>query len=58
MPTHPDYRCMIVKTAGYTNEQIGKVIQLRATVEGLRLGEGVLDRLATEGEKSSLRYVA
>ena len=49
---------MIVKTAGYTNEQIGKVIQLRATVEGLRLGEGVLDRLATEGEKSSLRYVA
>lgn len=45
-----------MKTTGYTKDQIGKVIQLRATVEGLRLGEGVLDRLAAEGEKSSLRY--
>ncbi|KIM49837.1 hypothetical protein M413DRAFT_408148 [Hebeloma cylindrosporum] len=50
-------RCLIVKTEGYTRDQIGKVVQLRATVEGLKLGEGVTDRLATEGEKSSLRYV-
>ncbi|EDR08315.1 DNA helicase, TBP-interacting protein [Laccaria bicolor S238N-H82] len=49
-------RCMIVKTDGYTRDQIGKVVQLRATVEGLKLGEGVVDRLAAEGEKSSLRY--
>ncbi|KAF7338531.1 DNA helicase [Mycena venus] len=49
-------RCMIVKTDGYTREQVGKVVQLRANVEGLRLGSGVLDRLAVEGEKSSLRY--
>ncbi|KIJ98254.1 hypothetical protein K443DRAFT_133513 [Laccaria amethystina LaAM-08-1] len=49
-------RCMIVKTDGYTRDQIGKVVQLRATVEGLKLGEGVVDRLAVEGEKSSLRY--
>ncbi|KAJ7125883.1 RuvB-like helicase 1 [Mycena filopes] len=48
--------CMIVKTDGYTREQVGKVVQLRANVEGLRLGDGVLDRLAAEGEKSSLRY--
>jgi len=47
---------MIVKTDGYTRDQIGKVVQLRATVEGLKLGEGVADRLAAEGEKSSLRY--
>lgn len=47
---------MIVKTDGYTRDQIGKVVQLRATVEGLKLGEGVVDRLAVEGEKSSLRY--
>ncbi|KAJ6491431.1 RuvB-like helicase 1 [Mycena vitilis] len=49
-------RCMIVKTDGYTRDQVGKVVQLRANVEGLRLGSGVLDRLAIEGEKSSLRY--
>ncbi|KAH9952346.1 TIP49 C-terminus-domain-containing protein, partial [Russula compacta] len=50
-------RCMIVKTDGYTRDQVGKVVQVRATVEGLKLGEGVIDRLAVEGEKSSLRYV-
>ncbi|KAJ2923555.1 hypothetical protein H1R20_g13536, partial [Candolleomyces eurysporus] len=49
-------RCMIVKTESYTTEQIAKVLQLRANVEGLKLGAGVLDRLAREGEKSSLRY--
>ena len=47
---------MIVKTDGYTRDQVGKVIQLRATIEGLKLGRGVIDWLATEGEKSSLRY--
>lgn len=47
-----------MKTDGYTRAQVGKVVQLRATVEGLKLGEGVIDRLATEGDKSSLRYGA
>ncbi|KAF8632055.1 hypothetical protein AX15_002077 [Amanita polypyramis BW_CC] len=49
-------RCMIVKTDGYAREQISKVVQLRANVEGLKLGPGVVERLATEGDKSSLRY--
>ncbi|TFY66459.1 hypothetical protein EVG20_g4624 [Dentipellis fragilis] len=49
-------RCLIVKTDGYTREQVAKVVQLRANVEGLRLGDGVLDKLAEQGEKSSLRY--
>ncbi|KAN0111814.1 hypothetical protein V8E52_008194, partial [Russula decolorans] len=49
-------RCMIVKTDGYTRDQVGRVIQLRATVEGLKLGKGVIDWLVTEGVKSSLRY--
>lgn len=48
---------MIVKTDGYTRDQIGKVVQLRANIEGLKLGSGVLERLAAEGEKSSLRYL-
>ena len=45
-----------MKTDGYTRDQIGKVIQLRAMIEGLKCGEGVIDRLAAEGERSSLRY--
>jgi RuvB-like protein 1 (pontin 52) len=49
-------RCMIVKTEAYLREQIGKVVQMRANVEGLKLGPDVLDRLAGEGERSSLRY--
>jgi RuvB-like protein 1 (pontin 52) len=48
-------RCLIVKTDGYTREQVGRVVQVRANVEGLKLGEGVLDRMAAEGERGSLR---
>lgn len=44
-----------MKTDGYTQEQIGRVVQVRANVEGLKLGEGVLDRMAAEGERGSLR---
>ena len=49
---------MIVKTDAYTREQIGKVVQMRANVEGLKLSPDVLDKLAGEGERSSLRYVS
>ena len=49
--------CMIVKTESYTTQQIAKVLQLRANVEGLKMGAGVLEKLASEGEKSSLRCV-
>ncbi|KAG6861827.1 RuvB ATP-dependent DNA helicase pontin [Termitomyces sp. Mi166 len=49
-------RCMIVKTESYTREQVGKVVNLRAIVEGLKLGPGVLETLAAEGERTSLRY--
>lgn len=48
-------RCMIVKTEGYTREQVAKVVQLRANIEGIKLAPGVLDKLAADGEKSSLR---
>ncbi|EJD00718.1 RuvB-like helicase 1 [Fomitiporia mediterranea MF3/22] len=49
-------RCLIVKTDSYNREQIAKVLQVRANVEGLKLGPNVLDRLSAEGEKASLRY--
>ena len=47
---------MIVKTDRYTRDEVGKFVQMRASVERLKLGEGVTDRLAAEGDKSSLRY--
>jgi RuvB-like protein 1 (pontin 52) len=50
-------RCLIVKTEPYTQSQIAKVVQLRANVEGLKMGEGVLDKLAAEGNRGSLRKV-
>jgi RuvB-like protein 1 (pontin 52) len=49
-------RCLIVKTDGYNREQIAKVVQLRANIEGLKLGPGVLERMAQEGERGSMRY--
>ncbi|KAI5120752.1 hypothetical protein M0805_007826 [Coniferiporia weirii] len=49
-------RCLIVKTDSYNRDQIAKVVQLRANIEGLKLGPDVLDRLASEGEKASLRH--
>ena len=53
-----DHRCLIVKTNSYSVEEVAQVVQVRANVEGLKLGPGVLDRLAKEGERSSLRHVA
>ncbi|KAG8987520.1 RuvB ATP-dependent DNA helicase pontin [Tulasnella sp. 427] len=49
-------RCLIVKTEGYTKEEVAAVVQLRAQVEGLTLGPGVLEKVAGEGERASLRY--
>jgi len=49
-------RCLIVKTEPYTQQQVAKVVQLRANVENLKLGEGVLDKIASEGSRGSLRY--
>ncbi|KDQ06626.1 hypothetical protein BOTBODRAFT_60491 [Botryobasidium botryosum FD-172 SS1] len=50
-------RCMIVKTEPYSRDEVSKVVQLRAGIEGLSLGEGVVAKLAGEGETASLRYV-
>ena len=50
-------RCLIVRTAPYDKDAIAKVLQLRANIEGLKLGDGVLNRLSTKGVDSSLRYV-
>ena len=49
-------RCMIVRTTPYLPDEIAAVVALRAQVEGLKLGEGVVDRLSKVGTDSSLRY--
>jgi RuvB-like protein 1 (pontin 52) len=54
---HPLRSCLIVKTDIYDSNQISKVLQLRANIEGLRLGPGVIERLVQEGDARSLRHV-
>ncbi len=48
-------RCMIVRTQVYRRDEIRKVLETRCKVEGLGVAREALDRLADEGEKSSLR---
>lgn len=47
---------MIVKTDVYKKDEIARIINLRADIEGLKLGDSVLAKLADEGDRSSLRY--
>lgn len=47
-----------MKTEAYNQDDVAKVLQIRANIEGLKLGPDVLDRLAAEGARSSLRFVA
>ncbi|RXK36805.1 RuvB-like helicase 1 [Tremella mesenterica] len=49
-------RCMIVKTVSYNREEIRRVLEIRIRVENLSVKPEALDKLADEGEKSSLRY--
>lgn len=48
---------MVVKTDAYDSNQITKVLQLRANIEGIKLGAGVLERFVQEEDTRSLRYV-
>lgn len=49
-------RCMIVRTYPLERDEIKTVLDIRARVEGLEVSAEALDRLADEGEKSSMRY--
>ena len=49
-------RCMIVKTDLYSRQEIRKVVELRCRVEGIALAPDALDKIADEGENSSLRF--
>lgn len=43
-----------MKTDGYAREQVAKVVQLDARIEGLKLGEGVVDGLSRLRVRSPL----
>jgi RuvB-like protein 1 (pontin 52) len=51
-------RCMIVRTMPLGRDEMREVLAIRASVEGLSVGPAALDRLADEGEKSSMRCVS
>ncbi|KAG8888465.1 RuvB ATP-dependent DNA helicase pontin [Tulasnella sp. 332] len=40
--------CLIVKTEGYSQEEVAAVVQVRAGVEGLILGPGVIEKYALQ----------
>lgn len=47
---------MIVKTQLYTRDEIRRIVEMRCKVEGIAITSEALDKLADEGERSSLRY--
>jgi len=49
-------RLLIVRTLPYNEEEIKTIIQLRAKTEGLLITDTALDRLASQGSQTSLRY--
>ena len=49
-------RLLIVKTMPYEVAEISKILQIRAEVEGLKVGKEALAMLAKIGESTSLRY--
>ena len=48
---------MIVNTLGYTREEIGHIVSVRAKTEGLELSPKAIESMAKIGEETSLRYV-
>ena len=49
-------RLLIINTRPYTEKEIRKILEIRASAEGVRLKEDALEYLTKIGEKSSLRY--
>eukprot|EP01060_Flectonema_neradi_P031986 TRINITY_DN4_c5_g1_i1.p1 TRINITY_DN4_c5_g1~~TRINITY_DN4_c5_g1_i1.p1 ORF type:complete len:461 (+),score=111.07 TRINITY_DN4_c5_g1_i1:88-1470(+) len=51
-------RLLIVKTLPYSREEIMKIVDIRAQVEGLQLDQEAIDKLGEIGDRTTLRYVA
>ncbi|WRT66119.1 RuvB-like helicase 1 [Kwoniella shivajii] len=50
-------RCMIVKTSLYSRDEIRKVVEMRCKIENININQLALNKLADQGENSSLRFV-
>eukprot|EP00754_Rhynchopus_humris_P035350 Rhum_TRINITY_DN16869_c0_g1::Rhum_TRINITY_DN16869_c0_g1_i1::g.164691::m.164691/K04499/RUVBL1, RVB1, INO80H; RuvB-like protein 1 (pontin 52) len=50
-------RLLVIKTMRYSREELIKIVDIRAQVEGLQLDEAALKYLGEVGERTSLRYV-
>ena len=48
-------RILIIKTMMYTNEEMMKVITIRAKIEGIQVSDEALKRFGEVGSKTSLR---
>ena len=49
-------RIMIIRTLPYSQEEIGQILRIRATVEGIKMDEEALRLLSEIGVKTTLRY--
>jgi RuvB-like protein 1 (pontin 52) len=56
MPVDLLDRLMIIRTLPYSLNEIMLIINIRANTEGIKLGEGTLEKLGSIGSRSSLRY--
>eukprot|EP01061_Rhynchopus_euleeides_P014679 TRINITY_DN2533_c0_g1_i1.p1 TRINITY_DN2533_c0_g1~~TRINITY_DN2533_c0_g1_i1.p1 ORF type:complete len:460 (+),score=236.27 TRINITY_DN2533_c0_g1_i1:260-1639(+) len=50
-------RLLVIKTTSYGTEELMKIVDIRAQVEGLKLDEGAIAFLGQVGNNTSLRYV-
>merc|ERR1711865_1180764 len=49
-------RTMIIRTAPYNIEELKRILEIRATTEGLNIDEDAMTALAEIGDRTSLRY--
>eukprot|EP01062_Namystynia_karyoxenos_P066443 TRINITY_DN6035_c6_g1_i1.p1 TRINITY_DN6035_c6_g1~~TRINITY_DN6035_c6_g1_i1.p1 ORF type:complete len:490 (+),score=227.42 TRINITY_DN6035_c6_g1_i1:90-1472(+) len=51
-------RLLVIKTLPYAREELMKIVDIRAQVEGLQLDQEAVQLLGEIGERTTLRYVA
>lgn len=57
MPSDLLDRLVIVPTVAYTQEEVAKIISIRAKMEGVELDSEALDMLSSIGISTSLRSI-
>jgi len=57
IPTDLLDRLLIIRTSVYTTDDIMRIVDIRANVEGVQLDDAALAKIGEIGERTSLRYV-